>query len=295
MAGPHRHPIGAPDRIRTCDPGIRNPVLYPTELRARPERDITATTSRPQGWPRRTVLLALAGASTLPGKAIAAPQPSTVREVSSSCRLSLADGTEARLAGVLVPQSPGAGGAIAARAKTLMEHLALGQQVALEMLGTDRQGCPLVMARTSAGTWLQGELVGAGLAWVWPEGSDEETPLLQELEADARGRKVGLWSSAMLGEQSADQVRLFPPRFVVVVGRVRSVGKGRRWLYLNFGDDWRHDLTARLDRSERSRPWPAAVDPATLAGRLVRVRGWVFSWDGPMIELDRKGQLEIVE
>jgi hypothetical protein len=25
---------GAPGRIRTCDPRIRNPVLYPTELRA---------------------------------------------------------------------------------------------------------------------------------------------------------------------------------------------------------------------------------------------------------------------
>ena len=27
--------IGAPERIRTSDPRIRNPVLYPTELRAR--------------------------------------------------------------------------------------------------------------------------------------------------------------------------------------------------------------------------------------------------------------------
>ena len=26
--------FGAPDRIRTCDPQIRNLVLYPTELRA---------------------------------------------------------------------------------------------------------------------------------------------------------------------------------------------------------------------------------------------------------------------
>ena len=26
--------IGAPDRIRTCDPQIRNLVLYPSELRA---------------------------------------------------------------------------------------------------------------------------------------------------------------------------------------------------------------------------------------------------------------------
>jgi hypothetical protein len=28
---------GAPDRIRTCDPWLRKPILYPTELRARRE------------------------------------------------------------------------------------------------------------------------------------------------------------------------------------------------------------------------------------------------------------------
>jgi hypothetical protein len=27
--------IGAPGRTRTCDPRLRRPVLYPTELRAR--------------------------------------------------------------------------------------------------------------------------------------------------------------------------------------------------------------------------------------------------------------------
>ncbi len=27
--------IGAPDRSRTCDPWLRKPILYPTELRAR--------------------------------------------------------------------------------------------------------------------------------------------------------------------------------------------------------------------------------------------------------------------
>ena len=33
---------GAPDRIRTCDPQIRNLVLYPTELRALARRRILA-------------------------------------------------------------------------------------------------------------------------------------------------------------------------------------------------------------------------------------------------------------
>jgi hypothetical protein len=30
----HEHDLGAPGRNRTCDPRLRRPVLYPTELRA---------------------------------------------------------------------------------------------------------------------------------------------------------------------------------------------------------------------------------------------------------------------
>ena len=40
---------GAPDRIRTCDPWLRKPILYPTELRARKANysEVTALTTSP--------------------------------------------------------------------------------------------------------------------------------------------------------------------------------------------------------------------------------------------------------
>ena len=55
---------GAPDRIRTCDPWLRKPILYPTELRAR-HADFSSTVqvSSPSAgvqavyfpvWPMRT-------------------------------------------------------------------------------------------------------------------------------------------------------------------------------------------------------------------------------------------------
>src|SRR5206468_10176909 len=44
---------GAPDRIRTCDPWLRKPILYPTELRAR-ERSILAIRT-PRRPPQRSV------------------------------------------------------------------------------------------------------------------------------------------------------------------------------------------------------------------------------------------------
>src|SRR5947207_15184451 len=48
-----RNTTGAPDRIRTCDPWLRKPILYPTELRAR-EHSILAIRT-PKRPPRRSV------------------------------------------------------------------------------------------------------------------------------------------------------------------------------------------------------------------------------------------------
>ena len=55
-SSPRRFPndsenIGAPDRTRTCDPRLRRPVLYPTELRAR--ASIVTDPRTPSGWSRR--------------------------------------------------------------------------------------------------------------------------------------------------------------------------------------------------------------------------------------------------
>jgi endonuclease YncB( thermonuclease family) len=240
------------------------------------------------------LLLALAGGLVPPCRRAGARPPAVVRAISGLGRLGLADGTTARLASVLIPDSPGDGTAIAARAKALLEGLVLGQPVVLETMGIDRQGCVRAEARSAAGAWLQGELVAAGLAWVWPEAGDGQTQALLRLEAAARTQRRGLWASPTLGEQAAGHVKAAPPRFVVILGRIRSVGKGRRWLYLNFGDDWRHDLTARFDTSARPRPQGPTIDLSALAGRLVRVRGWVFALDGPMIELVTSDQVEIV-
>ncbi len=284
---------GAPGGIRTHDPGIRNPVLYPAELRARPDGRISAATSQRQGFARRGFLSALAGGFALAGGRARADDPPVVHEVPGPDRLTLAGGTGVRLADILVPDSPGEGAAIAGQAKALLETLVLGHAVLLQPTGMDRYGTVRAEARVPAGLWLQGELVKAGLAWVWPDGDGDGVTSLLALEAGARSAGVGLWASATLGEQNAERLRSSAPRFAVILGRVRSVGKGRRWLYLNFGDDWRHDVTARIDPAEAKSFRAAGVDPATLAGRLVRIRGWLFSWDGPMIELARRAQLEI--
>ena len=82
--------------------------------------------------------------------------------------------------------------------------------------------------------------------------------------------------------------------FRIVNGIVRATAKIRNRIYLNFGEDWRDDFTIRIDR----RYWRAfhaqGLDPLELAGRRVRVRGWIHLENGPMIRLTHPEPLEVL-
>jgi hypothetical protein len=80
-----------------------------------------------------------------------------------------------------------------------------------------------------------------------------------------------------------------------VEGRVVAVGQGGGNTYLNFAEDWRSDFTILLDRQAQRLFAEAGVDPAVYEGRRVRVRGWLKSRNGPMIEATHPEQIEILE
>ena len=75
-------------------------------------------------------------------------------------------------------------------------------------------------------------------------------------------------------------------------GWCRSVTAGGT-IYINFGRRWSEALTVTiLKRHERSFA-AAGIEPRTLEGRLVRVRGYVDVRNGPVIEASRPEQIEI--
>ena len=135
---------GAPGGIRTHDPRIRNPVLYPAELRA-PGRAIAAAMSVRQArrcalWPGQwaaAVLLAMG-----------------VVDVATAQELRLADGRSAVLAGILALDPP-----------------APGIRVSLvdpQTLSLDRHGRLRGQLRGPDGIWLQAAMIESGLAVVDP-------------------------------------------------------------------------------------------------------------------------------
>jgi hypothetical protein len=84
-------------------------------------------------------------------------------------------------------------------------------------------------------------------------------------------------------------------RFALVQGRVLSVRESGATIYVNFGRRWSEDFTVTiLKRNERNFT-AAGLEPKKLAGRQIRVRGFVEERGGPCIEATRPEQIEFVE
>jgi hypothetical protein len=76
---------------------------------------------------------------------------------------------------------------------------------------------------------------------------------------------------------------------------VRSAAVVRGRGYLNFGDDWREDFTISIAPRDRRLFEDGGHPIEDYEGRLVRVRGWIKSFNGPMIEATHPEQIEILE
>jgi hypothetical protein len=62
------------------------------------------------------------------------------------------------------------------------------------------------------------------------------------------------------------------------------VGEGGGRIYLNFADDWRSDFTISIEQDVPALA-AAGIDLKGLAGKPVRVRGWIEWRNGPILPL----------
>ncbi|MEC7658095.1 MAG: thermonuclease family protein, partial [Pseudomonadota bacterium] len=63
---------------------------------------------------------------------------------------------------------------------------------------------------------------------------------------------------------------------------------------VNFGSDWRTDITITVQPPDRRRFVKCGDGPGSLRGRLVRVRGWLRWRNGPMIEATHPEQIDVL-
>jgi endonuclease YncB( thermonuclease family) len=226
----------------------------------------------------------------------------TVRAVADGRTVLLEDGREVRLADIEVPGL--AQGDAGRAAKAALEALVTGRTIALKQSKPerDRHGrmvAYIFVTRDGGERSVARDMIALGHARV--AGRVVERSCLPDLLASerlARTAKRGVWSDSAYAIRQAEkpaEVLAEKGRFALVEGRVLSVRESGATIYVNFGRQWTEDFTVTvLKRNERAFA-AAGMEPKKLAGRRIRVRGWVEERGGPWIEATRPEQIEILD
>jgi endonuclease YncB( thermonuclease family) len=237
----------------------------------------------------------------------------------------LDDGREVRLAGIEVPLpsaqdsgakatdvkdtgAPGGG----AGAKDALATLLTGAQVILRRaeFASDRYGrlfAYVDIARAgSSPRSAQAELLAQGFARVSDFVGDPNCAAeLLRRENAARQAKLGLWADPYYDPLPADRpadILAWRGRFALVEGDVVSVHGSGATIYVNFGRRWSEEFAVTIRKRNERKFAAAGVDVNGLAGRRVRVRGFIEArggfadtpWRAPWIEAARPEQIETV-
>lgn len=172
---------------------------------------------------------------------------------------------------------------------------------------TNRMGHTLAhIVNKKTGEWINADLIKEGYAYALTDSSNPEMAA-QLYKAEDAARKNGkpLWSGpfgllkAESGEVNGDtsflQALAAGGSFRVVEGTVNRAALSRNDLYLNLGSDRDKDFTVKIGPATRKALSHRGIEPMGLAGKKIRVRGWIRQWNGPFLELETPERLEIVE
>lgn len=107
----------------------------------------------------------------------------------------------------------------------------------------------------------------------------------------------GFWARAGGGVRSANDPYLLERNglYELVEGRVLSVGRGARMLFLDFGRNYRQDFTVMVPPAVADRLAAAGLSSDDFANRRVRVRGVIEESGGPAIRLNDPAEIELLD
>jgi endonuclease YncB( thermonuclease family) len=257
----------------------------------------------------------------------------TVSHIIDGRTFVLNDGREVRLAAIEVPPLPSSGqsarapdksGQMAASerdaaaehegkaAKDALDALIGGDQVVLRQAdislpnNLDRYGRVVAYAyaqRDGEELFAQGALLESGFARVADRiGNKGCAAELLAGENTARTAKLGLWGDPYYDVLNADapvDVLAQRGRFALVEGQVVSVRESGATIYMNFGRQWSESFAVTISKRNERSFTAAGLDLKSLAGRRVRVRGFVEARgaDGnvPWMEAARPEQIEVAD
>lgn len=250
------------------------------------------------------LLLAVTGLSAIAAMGFAfqvaasAPELLVSAEIDVSERgaLMLADGDELCLAGIWAPavsrEADRAAGWQAAW-RRIIEDSDFYHETD-QPTAHDRYGCSLATIENGDGASLQQLLLAVGWALVDPSSAptmEGAIDAMLALEDRARLAGRGIWKNKAARPKPADDLSAWVGTRQLVEGRVRRVSETDRYVYLNFGNDWRTDFTTRLDRKMIE---ATGFDTTALDGKKLRVRGVLVESRGPLIDITHPKQIEFL-
>jgi len=220
--------------------------------------------------------------------ALATQGRARVVEVVTGDLVRLSDGSDLKLAGVTAPRLDAPYGEAS---RERLARMVLGHDVELLSAGAARDpfGRKVAQLRLAKGRrWVQGRMLREGAVRVrtFPESRALAREMLRR-EGEARNEGRGLWALPAYQVKIAGEAAVAPPGFTLVeaqVGQVRTGGDSR---LLDLG----HGLSAVIPAQAIQDFDSAGRSPASLEGRLVRLRGYVRNGE---LRLDHPELLEIL-
>jgi endonuclease YncB( thermonuclease family) len=208
----------------------------------------------------------------------------------------IVDGRTFRTAGEQTVRIAGVEGLHASATAALPAMLAAGVEVRRLDKREDRWG--RVVADVHAGGMSIAErLISEGHAHAAITSDGLCARRLLDAEAAARAARRGIWASdhAIRGEDG-ERLHAAIGHHVVVEGRITSARPFRDRLYVNLGRDRRRSATLVVrDRELSVLPIAAKDDAASLAGRMIRMRGYLEWRGGPVILANVREPIEILD
>jgi Staphylococcal nuclease homologue len=219
-----------------------------------------------------------------------------IRSISPGGELALASGRTVKLLDIRLP------GEDDKRPLAWLQSLA-GRRVALRTIASardrwQRDVADVALLDEAAPIDVAQLLVAEGFAVV--DAGHRNVLCRPELLLDeqrARARRIGLWASDRHRPVAAnDLARLqdLVGRFALVEGVVRSVGERRERTYLNFGYNWKEDLTIAIPKRTWTTLRERGLSAAALKGRRIRARGVLEEWQGVAMEITAADMLEVL-
>jgi endonuclease YncB( thermonuclease family) len=206
------------------------------------------------------------------------------------------DGNEFRLSGILAPLA----GQAAEISREALDRKLASQPLRYGVIERVRDRYGRVQALVYAGDeWVQGALLREGHVLATPDnGTARCARELLAAEAEARNAGAGLWRNGMFKVLSLDELmreaRARAGTFQIVEGRVTTASVVRGRAYVNFGTDYAADFTVTVAPLDMMGFRRARFDPRTLAGRTIRVRGWLEIYNGPNMQIASPYAIEVL-